>query len=438
MNLYLTIEILNRELHSKLLIAMESASRGMNVYLGRLKPYLMRDFFAPGIILDKSITPSPQRLKEMEYCKKKKFIYTSLDEEVGLIDVNAKAFHLQGRYSNQSLKLADKVFCYGKWDYNNLTKKFDKHKKKFVVTGNPRVDFWRKDFDFFYKKRKLKYNDYIFFSLNYSYLTSKLEFNKVLKFLVESKYVDRGLTINFAKKKRSDSYKMYKNFSKLITTLADKTNLRIIVRPHPTDPISNYNFLKKYKNVSVIKKGSISEWIHYAKVVIHSGCTGGLESSMRGIPTISYSPFNSSHGHKFADFFSIKTSNLSECIRIVQEITKNKLKIKKKNLEKIKFRAHNLLSKKPGYKMIVDEFKKLQKEKKIIKRNNDLILKFKFKIRDIRSKVLKFKYGNFKFSTFEKDEILKLFEILKELNPKYNDLIIDFIKKDIIQIKNND
>ena len=40
MNLYLNIEILNREFHSKLFIAMESASRGMNVYLGRLKPFM--------------------------------------------------------------------------------------------------------------------------------------------------------------------------------------------------------------------------------------------------------------------------------------------------------------------------------------------------------------------------------------------------------------
>ena len=32
MNLYLPIEILNRELDSKLLIAMECASKGMKVY----------------------------------------------------------------------------------------------------------------------------------------------------------------------------------------------------------------------------------------------------------------------------------------------------------------------------------------------------------------------------------------------------------------------
>ena len=42
------------------------------------------------------------------------------------------------------------------------------------------------------------------------------------------------------------------------------------------------------------------------------------------------------------------------------------------------------------------------------------------------------------FSTFEKNETLKIFEILKELNPKYNDLRIVFIKKDIIHIKNYD
>ena len=436
MNLYLHIEILNREFHSKLLIAMESASRGMNVYLGRLKPYLMRDFFVPGIILDKSITPSPQRIKEMEYCKKKNFIYTSLDEEVGLIEIDD--YYLQERYSNQSLKLADKVFCWGKWDYNNLAKKYNKYKKKFILSGNPRIDFWRKDFEFFYKKRKLKYNNYILFTLNFSHLVSKAEFNKFLKFLVETKYVDRGYTIDITKKRQQDSYKMYKKFSKLITTLAKRTDLRIIVRPHPTDPIKNYNFLKKYKNVSVTNMGTISEWIHYAKIVIHSGCTGGLESSIRGLPTVSYCPFNSSHGHKFADLFSKKTANLEECINIIQKLTKNELKFKKKNLTKIRFRAHNLFSKKPGYKIIVDELKKFQKIKKIMKKNNDLILKFKFKIRDFRSKILNFKYGNVKFSTFKKDETLKVFEILKELNPKYNDLSIDFIKKDIIHIKNKD
>ena len=46
MNLYIEIEVYNREFHSKLLVAMEGASRGMDVYFGRVKKYVMRDFFS--------------------------------------------------------------------------------------------------------------------------------------------------------------------------------------------------------------------------------------------------------------------------------------------------------------------------------------------------------------------------------------------------------
>ena len=246
------------------------------------------------------------------------------------------------------------------------------------------------------------------------------------------------MTVDIVKKQRKDSTKMFKKFSKLITTLANKTDSQIIVRPHPTEPINNYNFLKKYKNVNVIKKGSISEWIYYAKIVIHSGCTGGLESSMRGRPTISYVPFKSFHGHEFANLFSQTARNLNQCINLVQKLSKNDLIAKKNDFKKFQFRAYNLLSKKPGYKIIVDKFIRLQKIKKITEKNNDLILKFKFKARDLRSKLLNYKYGTIKFSTFDKYETLKVFEILKHQNPKYKNLSIDFIKKDIIQIKNND
>ncbi len=433
MNLYLNIEILNREFHSKLLLAMESATKGMNVYLGRLKPYLMRDFFAPGIILDKSITPTPNRLKEMEYCKKKNFFYTSLDEEVGLV----KNDYLKLRYSNQSLELVDKVFCWGNWDYDFLKKKFSLYKKKFSLTGNPRIDFWRKDFNFLYKDKEIKYENYILFSLNFSYLISRSKFKKMMNFYIESKYFDRGLDINKVKKVKKDSFRMYKEFSKLIVSLAKKTNLQIIVRPHPTDPEKNYNFLKKFKNVKIVKKGNISDWINNAKLVVHSGCTGGLESSIRGYPTISYSPFVSSHGHKIADKYSIKIKNFNKCINVIQKIFDNDFKIKKINLKKIKYRVHNILSNKPSYKIIVNEFVKLMKLNKIKYKNNDLLLKFQFKLRDFRSKFLKLSYGNIKFKIFDQYETKKTFNTLKKLNPRFNDLKISFIKKDIIQIKLN-
>ena len=117
---------------------------------------------------------------------------------------------------------------------------------------------------------------------------------------------------------------MLKEYSKLIIALSKETDLNIIVRPHPADELENYNFLNKHKNIKVINKGNISEWIHRAKMVIHSGCTGGLEASVRGLPTISYRPFSSAPGDKFADRYSIKTQNLNECLNVVKKITPQK------------------------------------------------------------------------------------------------------------------
>ena len=62
MNLYVYIEILNREFLSKLIISMESASKGINVYLGRIKPYLERDFSYPVL---SCLNLSLQVLKEL-------------------------------------------------------------------------------------------------------------------------------------------------------------------------------------------------------------------------------------------------------------------------------------------------------------------------------------------------------------------------------------
>ena len=435
MNLYLPIEIFNREFHSKLLIAMESGSRGMSVYMGRVKEYLLRDFFVPGIVLQKSITPSPSRLKELEFYRKKNFIVTSLDEEVGLVNFNTK--YVKERFSNKSLELTQKVFTWGKFDYDNLSKKYKKHKKKFVKSGNPRLDFWRKDFEFFFKKKYTNHNNYILFSFNFA-LRSKKEFEEHLRFMKGAGYRKRGFALSRSKKIRRDSFKIFEEFSHLIKALSKKTNLKIIVRPHPIDKLTNYNSLNKLKNVKVLKKGSISEWIHNAKIVIHSGCAGGLEASIRGKPTISYVPFKSSHGHKFSNKFSKKIKTLNQCLDTIEKISKTDFKVERSNLKDFKARSYNVLSDRPGYKVIVDEFEKLRKQYKIKDKNNDLFLNLKFKIRDVRSKILKLNYGNIKFSAFDKKETLKTFKILRELNPKFNKLELNFIKKDIIQIKNND
>ncbi len=428
MNLYLPIEILNREFQSKLLIAMESASKGMNVYMGNLISYLKRDFFVPGIILNKSITPSPTRIEELTYFRNKKFIITSLDEEVGLFQLDSLDY-VKLRYSEETIKLTDKIFTWGKYDQKNLSQRFRKYKKKFILSGNPRLDFWTNKLDFYFKNKNFKLKNFILFSNNFGFLFSKEKFKKVLYFIKKANYPERGYDEKKILRERKTSIKLFKEFTKLIKALVKKTDLKIIVRPHPTENLNNYKFLNKFKNVAIIKEGNISEWIYNSKIVIHSGCTGGLEASIRGKPTISYIPLNAVHGHTYANKYSLKINSLRKCLKMIEKIEKNKIKIQKINLKDIRYRAHNFLSKKNSYSIIAEEFVNLIKSKRIYFKNNDMFLNLRFKLRDLRSKILKKKYGNKKFSTFNEKYTLEMFEIFKKLNPKYNNLKIYFIKK---------
>ena len=71
MSVYIQMEIFNREIYSRLLLAMDYASHGHQSFLGNLLSYVERGFFKPGIVHFKSLTPSPDRLRQVELFKKK-------------------------------------------------------------------------------------------------------------------------------------------------------------------------------------------------------------------------------------------------------------------------------------------------------------------------------------------------------------------------------
>ena len=135
MNVYLNLEIEKRELPGKILLALDSALKGNEVYIGRLMPYLLKKFFNPGIVHFKSITPGITRINELKFFKDSKFLTTSIDEEHGIIDIKSEYTKL--RFSDVTLNLIDKVFNWGDFDYQNLVNEYPKYKKNFLIQVIP-------------------------------------------------------------------------------------------------------------------------------------------------------------------------------------------------------------------------------------------------------------------------------------------------------------
>ena len=93
MNIYIKLEIETRELISRLFLGLYAASKGHQVLIGDdelLK--LVQKKLNPGIILEKSITPTELRISQIEDYKLNNSITTSIDEEGGLIRENLDIF----------------------------------------------------------------------------------------------------------------------------------------------------------------------------------------------------------------------------------------------------------------------------------------------------------------------------------------------------------
>ena len=153
MNIYLSIEIKNRDFFSRFLLGCESALKGNEVFIGDINSLAKKNLLKPGIYHDKSLTPTNNRISKLKHLKKKNFVVTTQDEEAGHLNESSEEY-INSRYGKQTLDLTDCIFTWGRFDYLNLTKNYKNYKKKFYNTGNPRIDFWREDFKKFFNKKK--------------------------------------------------------------------------------------------------------------------------------------------------------------------------------------------------------------------------------------------------------------------------------------------
>ena len=129
MNIYLHVEVKTRDLPGRILLGMNAAKQGHDVYLGdqELLELVSKKKLNPGIILEKSITPTKNRVQLLKNLKKTKSIITSIDEEGGLLLENIETF-LSERMSKKTLKLINNNFFWGNYDFRYAKKIFKEFK----------------------------------------------------------------------------------------------------------------------------------------------------------------------------------------------------------------------------------------------------------------------------------------------------------------------
>lgn len=434
MNIYIFIEIKRRELSSRFLLALEAASRGHEVYLGDLTPYLKRNLLKPGIVHHKSITPKKERINELKKLKKKSFLFTSQDEESGHINDHPNEY-IDARYGEGSLKLVEKIFTWGKFDYINLIKRYPKYKNKFCNTGNPRVDFWKENNQIFFDKNTINLKNYFLISSNFETICSHRNLPNTIHWLRELAYFKRGWDEEKIIDRATKEHLIFRDFVKFIKVLSLKfPRKKIIFRPHPIEKENDWKkIFFDYRNIVVNNSNEIGHWITNSALVIHNGCTGGLEASLRNKKVIAFSPQGLNIGHKFPNQVSFTYKSINETIKAVKKLDNKKKMISFKNKKsEVANRLQNYFNK-DAYISIVDEWEKISNSN-LSQKNNLNKLKLLTNFLKVKLKIKNYKNLDNKFSDFNKSEIDSLVINLSKLNTNFKRLNVEILSGKLIRI----
>jgi len=294
MILYIPVEVKNRELDAKILLASVAIERGIKVVIGKKNDLNNFIRFMPrgayyGIGVFQNFKNFYSKLK------KRKFSIFVCEEE-GLITYK-QDMYIDMRFSLETLKFVDRVYTWGQHNKNIISRKFPSSKSKFKVTGNPRFDILNNDLDDFYNEEILYIrNKYQKFFLVCTSFSSVNHFNLNINYintLIEKKTIRNE---NSKKKFTEYQYLKYKTFNsyiELIEQIAkENQDISIVIRPHPSENLKVYKDLAiNNENIFVETQFNVHPWIKESIGICHHYCTTSLEALSMDIPRFSFRPF---------------------------------------------------------------------------------------------------------------------------------------------------
>lgn len=286
-SLYLPIELKARELAPKVFLSLVAAKKNLRVYLGTQETIsriisTKKEtggvyFFKGGLSLDL-----------IKNIKKKCSKFTILDEEAGPGDENPRGT-MRERINKNIEQEIDRYYILGKKNFDIAKKIFKKFRHSLVLSGWPRIDFFRlsakhKKNNPNVKDIKKRYGEYILFVSDFGQNSKKmLSYTKKTNKKI---YKNNKKLQNRIYKISLDQFNEFNKVSDLLMDLDKDSSIpMIIIRPHPSEDHEPWERIsKKFKKFKVILEGEISPWIYGSKAILHRGCSTSVQAYLGNIP----------------------------------------------------------------------------------------------------------------------------------------------------------
>lgn len=283
-------EIETREFDAKLLLACIAAKRGFTAYVGsRFAVNMAAERLPASIRLEKGVTGRSRKM--FRNARDLGHMLMSWDEE-GLVYYSRDLYY-ERRLSQKTMNLVRGLLAWGEDNAETWREWPHYSGTPIAVTGNPRVDLLRPEFRDYYAEpaRRLRdrFGDFILINSNFG--TVNFFYPHLSRFAGDRESMpDEGLD-TLAGHRRE----LFRHFLQMVPAVArafpDQT---IVLRPHPAENSDTWRTAcADLPNVRVVLEGAVPPWLLAAKMVIHNGCTTGVEAALLGRPVVAYQPITS-------------------------------------------------------------------------------------------------------------------------------------------------
>jgi surface carbohydrate biosynthesis protein len=287
-----------RELDARLLLACVAAKRELTSIIGpkrKIESHIAS--FPRGIYLSKSLRIAQRNF--FSITRRLGHEIVAWDEEA-LVHLPPETYFSR-RLSPVGMEHVSHMFAWGEenvelWhQYPKLPPGIPIH-----ATGNPRVDLLRPDMQGYYKREageiRKTYGDFIIINTNFNHVNAFVPaqnlFQPVKKEGEQAQFgqAARGMSREYAEGFRDHKQAVFEDFQQLIPELeAAFPEHTIVVRPHPTENQDIYHKIAaRCRQIQVTNEGNVVPWLMAAKVLIHNGCTTGVEAYVMRVPAVSY------------------------------------------------------------------------------------------------------------------------------------------------------
>ena len=293
--LYLLVEESFRELASRQIIAADCLSKGLQIVIAQ--QWWFNDHMAdlpPGIVLFKGNNRIQGTL--MRATKNHGHLITSIEEEAFGVTFEAE---LATMFSPTAMDVVDMVFAQGTRHRDFLVKRFAAMNDRVAVTGNPRSDVISLSGGLLINEKaenlRREIGDFVLVNTNCGAI-NPYDIDTYSHFM-RCKSVGVLEPSDPADMIRFESllaweHSNLREISRFLRTFAEKNpRVPVIVRPHPAENLGRWKkACERLSNVTVENDTDHIAWMLAARVILHTGCTTGLEGALLGTPVVGICP----------------------------------------------------------------------------------------------------------------------------------------------------